>query len=112
MAGGLVFIRAGPGFPKLQLFVLAGALGAGYVLQRINALPQTHDARAELSNPQAHGHAKARPTRPDRTSSRLPCRSFWIFPRTWVSLDYDTLNEELAALRRALYFDLGVPFRA
>ena len=27
-----------------------------------------------------------------------------------TSLDYDTLNDELAALRRALYFDLGVPF--
>lgn len=27
-----------------------------------------------------------------------------------ASLDYDNLNDELSALRRALYFDLGVPF--
>ena len=33
-----------------------------------------------------------------------------ISPQLLESLDYEALNDELSALRRALYFDLGVPF--
>ena len=33
-----------------------------------------------------------------------------IAPDIGESMDYDSLNSELASLRRALYFDLGVPF--
>jgi type III secretion protein V len=115
MAGGLVFLFAlVPGFPKLQLFVLAGALGGlGYVLQRINALPQTHDARAELSKSLkptvTPKKARPDPAGQDEFAPTVPI-ILDISEDMGESLDYDTLNEELAALRRALYFDLGVPF--
>jgi len=114
MAGGLVFVFAlVPGFPKPQLFTLAGAIfGFGYVLKRIAAMPVTSDAKEELSKSLAPSvkPKKARSAGPqDDFSPTIPI-ILDISPDMGRELDYDSLNEELATLRRALYFDLGVPF--
>ncbi|MDR3175522.1 MAG: type III secretion system export apparatus subunit SctV [Desulfovibrio sp.] len=114
MAGGMVFLFAlVPGFPKPQLFTLAFALfGFGYVLKSIMDMPGEYDPKAELDKSltptvkpgtaaQAQGKEEFAPTIPiilDISEGLGAC------------LNYDSLNSELAALRRALYFDLGVPF--
>ncbi len=116
MAGGLVFLFAlVPGFPKPQLFGLALAIGGfGYVLRRMAEAPVAADPRAELSRSLAPA---ARPRTP-RPGGAQPGDDF--APTVPIILDlsaelgealhYDALNEELINLRRALYFDLGVPF--
>ena len=115
MAGALVFLFALiPGFPKPQLFALAAALGGfGYVLRRISQMPQERNPQEELSksltptatprkaSKTAHGGDEFSPTIPIILD---------ISQDMGASLEYDVLNEELMTLRRALYFDLGVPF--
>ena len=113
MAGGLVFLFALiPGFPKPQLFTLAALLGGlGYVLKRVNETPQAPDAKEELSKsltPTARPKSRPGAAR-DEFAPTVPI-ILDISEDMGASLDYASLNEELANLRRALYFDLGVPF--
>ena len=115
MAGGLIFLFALiPGFPKPQLFALAFAVGGfGYVLSRIASAPARPDHKGELSRSLAPTveQKKVRKTSgpQDEFSPTIPI-ILDIAPDIGDSMDYDSLNEELANLRRALYFDLGVPF--
>ena len=115
MAGGMVFLFAMvPGFPKPQLFTLAFALfGIGYVLRGIMTAPEEPDAKAELDKsltptvkPKASGAAAAGR---DEFAPTIPI-ILDISEGLGAGLNYDSLNNELATLRRALYFDLGVPF--
>ena len=115
MAGGLIFLFALiPGFPKPQLFTLALAAGGlGYVLDKLKSAPQERDAKKELAQ-------SLKPTVKSRGAPRKAGARDEFAPTVPIildiseglaaSLDYDALNEELSALRRALYFDLGVPF--
>ena len=114
MAGGLIFLLALiPGFPKPQLFTMAAAVfGFGYVLARIKGAPQTPDAKTELQKVLAPAG-----TKPKRQSSRVEDEFsptvpiiLDIAPDLGEAMNYDDLNGELIELRRALYFDLGVPF--
>ena len=116
MAGGMVFLFAlVPGFPKPQLLTLAFALfGMGYVLRGIINAPDEPDAKAELDKslsptvkPKSAG-AAAMAGR-DEFAPTIPI-ILDISEGLGAGLNYDTLNNELATLRRALYFDLGVPF--
>ncbi len=115
MAGALIFLFALiPGFPKPQLFTLAAAVsGFGYVLQRISSAPEKRDSREELARslvPTAEKKKSRRSAGPqDDFSPTIPI-ILDIAPDIGESMDYDSLNDELASLRRALYFDLGVPF--
>ncbi len=115
MAGGLIFLfTLIPGFPKPQLFTLAFAVGGlGYVLDKIRAAPEERDSRKELAQslkPTVKSRSKAGKAGPqDEFAPTVPI-ILDISEGLATSLDYDTLNDELAALRRALYFDLGVPF--
>ncbi len=115
MAGGLVFLFGLiPGFPKPQLFTLAAVLaGIGYVLKRVGEAPQEQDAKAELSKsltPTARPRPKPGAAgQRDEFAPTVPI-ILDISEDMGASLDYASLNEELANLRRALYFDLGVPF--
>lgn len=115
MAGGLIFLFALiPGFPKPQLFTLAFAIGGlGYVLDKIKSAPEERDSRKELAQslkPAARGPGKARKGAPrDEFAPTVPI-ILDISEALASALDYDSLNDELSALRRALYFDLGVPF--
>ncbi|MCL1916663.1 MAG: type III secretion system export apparatus subunit SctV [Desulfovibrionaceae bacterium] len=115
LAGCLVaFMAVVPGFPKPQLIILgAGICGLGYGLLRISRETplQDQDGREELSRtlaPQAG--AKAARTKPGEDFAPTVPILLDISPEIGASLSYDALNEELLSLRRALYFDLGVPF--
>ncbi len=116
MAGALIFLFALiPGFPKPQLFTLAFAVfGFGYVLKKLASAPEEKDSRAELARslaPAAESRKKPRKTSgpQDDFSPTIPI-ILDISPAIGESMDYDSLNDELTSLRRALYFDLGVPF--
>lgn len=117
MAGGLVFVFAlVPGFPKPQLFALAGIIaGFGYVLRRLADQPSV-DNRKELSRTLAPAASTGKaaltqgtPGKADEFAPTVPI-ILDIAPDMGESLAYESLNSELSALRRALYFDLGVPF--
>ena len=115
MAGGLVFLFGlVPGFPKPQLFSLAALLGGiGYVLKRVGETPQSPDAKAELSRSlSASAQPKPKPGSAGQRDEFAPTVPIIldISQEMGATLDYATLNDELATLRRALYFDLGVPF--
>lgn len=117
MAGGMVFLFGlVPGFPKPQLFTLAFALGGlGYVLKRVDEAPKDHDAKAELTKSLTPTVGPKKVLRSglagqqDEFAPTVPI-ILDISSALGEALDYDSLNEELATLRRALYFDLGVPF--
>ena len=114
MAGALIFLFALiPGFPKPQLFTLAFAVGGfGYVLERLTSVPEKTDGKEELARSLAPA-AEKKPRRPsgpqDDFSPTVPI-ILDIAPDIGESMNYDALNGELSSLRRALYFDLGVPF--
>ncbi|MDD2966848.1 MAG: type III secretion system export apparatus subunit SctV [Desulfovibrionaceae bacterium] len=115
MAGALVFVFALiPGFPKPQLFALAGLLGGfGYVLKRLRSAPVKQDPRDDLSrtlSPTAKKPQKRKAgAQADEFSPTVPI-ILDISPNMGESLAYEVLNDELSDLRRALYFDLGLPF--
>lgn len=115
MAGGLIFLFALiPGFPKPQLFTMGAAIfSLGYILRRVKSQPATVDAKQELSL------SLTPSVKPKKTSASGTSRDEFaptvpiildISEELGASLNYESLNEEMAALRRALYFDLGVPF--
>ncbi|MDR2786895.1 MAG: type III secretion system export apparatus subunit SctV [Candidatus Accumulibacter sp.] len=114
VAASLVFLFAMvPGFPKTPLFALALILGGiGYTLKSLQETKDAPDYRKELTKtmrPAASGQAP-RPGAPKEEFSPVVPIILDIAPPLLESLDYEALNDELAALRRALYFDLGVPF--
>lgn len=115
MAGGLIFLFALiPGFPKPQLMTLAVLVGGfGYVLKRLRSAPKQPDAKEELSKtlaPAAKAKKKSRSTDSGDSFSPTVPIILDISPEFGSELDYESLNDELIALRQALYFDLGVPF--
>ena len=115
MAGALIFLFALiPGFPKPQLFTLALAVaGFGYMLKRMNSAEEKTDSKVELMQSLAPAAEKKKVRKSsgpqDEFSPTIPI-ILDISPAIGESMDYEALNEELASLRRALYFDLGVPF--
>ena len=115
MAGGLVFIFAlVPGFPKPQLFSLAVLVaGLGYALRFMQSMPKTPDQEGELKKslaPAVPNKAQKRPSAgQDEFAPTVPI-ILDISNEIGTTLPYNDLNEELATLRRALYFDLGIPF--
>ncbi len=114
MAGGMVFLFAlVPGFPKPQLFTLSFALfGFGYVLRGIMTLPEELDPKAELDkslSPTVKPKTSAQTQGKEEFAPTIPI-ILDISEALGAGLNYDSLNAELSTLRRALYFDLGVPF--
>ena len=115
MAGALIFLFALiPGFPKPQLFTLALAVvGFGYMLKRMSSAEEKSNGKVELMQSLAPAAEKKKVRKSsgpqDEFSPTIPI-ILDISPAIGESMDYDALNEELASLRRALYFDLGVPF--
>lgn len=115
MAGALIFLFALiPGFPKPQLFTLGFAVGGfGYMLRRIDENRAAEPApEAALEKTLAPVGAKAKPRRAvsgEEFSPTVPI-ILDIAPDIGESINYNDLNGDLIELRRALYFDLGVPF--
>ncbi len=114
MAGALIFLMALiPGFPKPQLITMAFAVGMfGFVLAGIQAAPKKADAQGALKRTLAPAgeERKASPSSTGEEFSPTIPIILDISPGIGESMDYDSLNGELISLRRALYFDLGVPF--
>ncbi|MDR2450586.1 MAG: type III secretion system export apparatus subunit SctV [Candidatus Accumulibacter sp.] len=115
VASCLIFLFAMiPGFPKAQLFALAFFLGGiGYTLKHLQEVKEAPDYRQELAKamkPAAGRQQAARPGAPREEFSPVVPIILDTSPQLIESLDYEVLNDELSALRRALYFDLGVPF--
>ncbi len=115
MAGAMVFLFAlVPGFPKPQLFTLAAILILfALALERIQKVPDERDTQGDLKKVMS-------PTVQAKQSQRSATMQDEFLPTVPIildvseelstSLNYNSLNEELASLRRVLYFDLGVPF--
>jgi type III secretion protein V len=113
VAGGLVFLFAlVPGFPKPQLLTLAALLMAvGRGLKTLAERPLEPQRHRELSKAAKTPQTAARGGGPPRDEFAPVVPIIFDFSKALGdNLDYDSLNEELASLRRALYLDLGVPF--
>ena len=118
IAGFLIFLFALiPGFPKPQLFALAALLGGiGFALRYVaKAGERTVDKKQEIkqnlkSTVDRHkGAARRSADTGDEFSPVVPL-ILDLSASLGEPLDYDLLNDELIALGRTLYFDLGVPF--
>lgn len=119
MAGGVVFlIGLVPGFPKIQLFTIAGTLiGIGYTLKIIMTGPEPKknskqsiaESLAPTTSPTKKSSSSSDQKDKEEFSPTVPI-ILDISEEMSENLDYDSLNEELMTLRRVLYFDLGVPF--
>ncbi len=119
IAGGIVFLFAlVPGFPKLQLFLIGGLLLAMGLGMRYLMKPDAGEesqARLERALSPAAGKAGGEDA---RRPAAKDVESFSVSVPILVDLaaeirariDPAVLNDEVIALRRALYFDLGVPF--
>ncbi len=115
MAGFMIFLFAlVPGFPKPQLFTLAAILvGFAYLLESISKAPKERDAQADLKSVMSPTVQKKQSAQPSGEHDEfLPTVPIILDVSDELSseLNYNSLNEELAALRRVLYYDLGVPF--
>jgi type III secretion protein V len=114
MAGGLIFLLALiPGFPKPQLFTLAAAVFLfGKMLSYAKSNRQKPGPEEQLQKTLAPMGGK-RPASSSKTGEEFAPTVpiiLDISPDIATAMDYDSLNGELVELRRALYFDLGVPF--
>ena len=114
MAGGLIFLLALiPGFPKPQLFTMAAAVFLfGKMLSYAKSNRQKADPEEQLQKTLAPMGGK-RPASTSKSGEEFAPTVpiiLDISPDIATAMDYDSLNGELVELRRALYFDLGVPF--
>ncbi|MBQ5765803.1 MAG: type III secretion system export apparatus subunit SctV [Burkholderiaceae bacterium] len=114
MAGGLIFLLALiPGFPKPQLFTLAAAVFLfGKMLSYAKSNRQKPGPEEQLQKtlaPMGGKHPASSPKAGEEFAPTVPI-ILDISPDIATAMDYDSLNGELVELRRALYFDLGVPF--
>lgn len=113
LVGGvlLFFFAAIPGFPKLQFMVLGLLLFAiGYVVNKV-AAQSTKDGDASTSIFFASG-PKTLPANAgdsDESSFTVPL-IIDIDASLEASLQPDLLNQQLLAVRKTLYHDIGVPF--
>ena len=116
IAGTLVFLFALiPGFPKPQLFSLAFILFAiGYALSYMQKNKDLKvDPKVEIQKTLRSATDKRKAFSKEAGSEEFAPVVPLILDLSnnlSDSLDFSALNDELAALRRALYFDLGVPF--
>ena len=113
IASMLVFLFALiPGFPKAQLFSLAFILGAiGYALKYMKKMSsQSIDPKKEIQKTLSPAASKGKMVKSEDDFSPVVPIILDMSPELHSSIDYSILNEELASLRSALYFDLGVPF--
>ncbi len=115
MIAGAIALGMGaiPGMPTF-VFLLLGVplilMGWGMRERPAAATDDDEDINAAPSL-QPSG-APARPTRKDGTDEFVPTVPLIldVYQDLGKSIDGNTLNDELIRIRRALYFDLGVPF--
>ncbi len=114
LIGGAIALGMGliPGMPKAVFITLAVfliALGIG--LQPRKTVNATTGEVTEVSALQASGATQPKP-RNDGTDEFVPTVPLIldVAQDLRAGLDASSLNDELMRIRRALYFDLGVPF--
>ena len=111
------YFAEGTGAPAIELIhVFCKKLGieTGVNMEAVAKInTQLREIRKELNQSLKSATRKERKGRPsgpqDDFAPTVPI-ILDISEGLAASLDYDNLNDELSALRRALYFDLGVPF--
>lgn len=103
-----------PGMPTLTFFALAAVVGTvGFVLLR-NTRKVVDEKTGEITEIPAlaaDGQPEPKP-RPDGGTEFAPTLPLMVDVAADLQQHFDAneLNEELIKIRRALYFDLGVPF--
>ncbi|MGC8718452.1 MAG: type III secretion system export apparatus subunit SctV [Thermodesulforhabdaceae bacterium] len=113
IAGGMLFAFALiPGFPKIQFLVLAcvvGGIGYGLYLpkKKKEAVGEPTTFAAQVSRAKKKKAETPRST--EEFSITIPLLVD-IDAEAESFIDPDELNRELARVRSALYYDLGVPF--
>lgn len=119
IAGALVFLFALiPSFPKLQLFLLAFVLAfLGLALRYIQNKDNVEDVQEQLAKTLSSATAKQKSKKAISSINdtkddfvQIVPLILDISPTLLESMDYGELNLQLASLRKALYYDLGVPF--
>ncbi|MFO1026798.1 MAG: type III secretion system export apparatus subunit SctV [Acetobacteraceae bacterium] len=119
MVGSIIMVIFAliPGFPTTAFLILAAAAGGGgYLMHRARTRPaEPADPYAAAGVPAVVSSAGAPPARrpasgdADEFSLTVPLMVD-VGSDIQTLIRPDVLNEELAAVRRALYYDLGVPF--
>ena len=115
LLGAVMLVAIGliPGFPKIQLFGLAAFVAAvGYSLKLKEKIARARAAKAE------DPLAAAAPSGGTPGPKRKDGDDFAMVTPLTVDIDanirgalsYETLNDQIMSIRRALYHDLGVPF--
>ena len=103
-----------PGFPKLQLFGLATCVAAvGYSLMLKEKIARERAKKGEdplaAAAPSQGGTPRPKKKEGDDFSMVTPLMVD-IDADIRGALTYETLNDQIMSVRRALYHDLGVPF--
>ncbi len=116
LLGSLMLMCIGliPGFPKLQIFGLAAFVAAvGYSLKLKAKAAAEREAKGEdplaAAAPSEGGAPKPKKKEGDDFSMVTPL-TVDIDADIRGALSYETLNDQIMSVRRALYHDLGVPF--
>ena len=107
-----------PGFPKVQFFGLAALVFIiGYGLHGVAAEPEEDTAQQKLAEALAPAEDKTKKKTPTKKKPG-DVEEFSITVPLLIDMAEDireyfepeSLNEEIIGVRRALYYDLGVPF--
>ena len=116
LLGALTLFAIGliPGFPKIQIFALSAFVAMlGHSLIRKAKLAKERASRHEdplaAAAPSTGGAPKPKKKEGDDFSMVVPL-TVDIDADIRTALSYDSLNDQIMSIRRALYHDLGVPF--
>ncbi len=119
MVGGVLVATFGliPGFPKPQFFFLGAALGAlGYGLWCFTGGGRGATEEEQLAQSMAPAGRSGAAERPHTRDSKIEEFSITVPLLVDVAesarglMTAGSLNDEIIRVRRALYYDLGVPF--
>ncbi len=116
MLGAVMLVAIGliPGFPKIQIFGLAAFVAlVGWSLKAKAKLAAARAAQAEdpLAAAAPSEGSAPRPKKKDGDDfSMVTPLTVDIDADIRGALSYEALNDQIMAVRRALYHDLGVPF--
>jgi type III secretion protein V len=114
LLGGLLLVAFSlvPGFPKVQFIGLGLVVGGiGYVFFRIAARQDRDGEEPTIPAMAAAGEKPApRKVREEEEFSLTVPLLIDVASSVQTAIDARVLNEELVKVRKALYFDLGVPF--
>ena len=117
LLGSLMLVAIGliPGFPKVQIFGLAAFVAAvGYSLMLKAKIAAARAEQGEdplaAAAPSDSGAPKPKKKKDGDDFSMVTPLTVDIDADVRGALSYETLNDQIMSVRRALYHDLGVPF--